>query len=192
MKSIILSIQPYYYYHIVVVKDKKIELRKTIAKPPFVANLYCSKNMKSFNRIQFRNEDERQYMLSVMGKVGARFDCNKVTKLDFDWIAFNGSGTEKFLISQNDLIKTCLTQKEIVDYACNNHRSSMNSISALHISNLNIYDKPKELRQFRIERTTGFYALPYDVSTYSKIKRLEPITRPPQSWQYVENWEEHR
>lgn len=46
MKSIILSTQPYYYYHIVVVKDKKIELRKTIAKPPFTANLYCSKNMK--------------------------------------------------------------------------------------------------------------------------------------------------
>lgn len=43
-----------------------------------------------------------------------------------------------------------------------------------HISNLRIYDHPRELREFTGLRQTKFGAEPV------------PITRPPQSWRYVE------
>ena len=44
-----------------------------------------------------------------------------------------------------------------------------------HISNLKIYDKPRELDEFTGLRQTKFGAEPV------------PITRPPQSWCYVED-----
>ena len=46
-----------------------------------------------------------------------------------------------------------------------------------HISNLKIYDTPRELREF--------YAVPNEVEVALKAKP-KPITRPPQSWRYVE------
>ena len=46
-----------------------------------------------------------------------------------------------------------------------------------HISNLRIYDTPRELREF--------YAVPNEVEVALKAKS-KPITRPPQSWRYVE------
>lgn len=46
-----------------------------------------------------------------------------------------------------------------------------------HISNLRIYDTPRELREF--------YAVPNEVEVALKAKP-KPITRPPQSWRYVE------
>ena len=44
-------------------------------------------------------------------------------------------------------------------------------------SNLRIYDTPRELREF--------YAVPNEVEVALKAKP-KPITRPPQSWRYVE------
>ena len=46
-----------------------------------------------------------------------------------------------------------------------------------HISNLKIYDTPRELREF--------YDVPNEVEVALKVKP-KPITRPPQSWRYVE------
>ena len=46
-----------------------------------------------------------------------------------------------------------------------------------HISNLRIYDTPRELREF--------YAVPNEVEVALKAKP-KPVTRPPQSWRYVE------
>jgi hypothetical protein len=46
-----------------------------------------------------------------------------------------------------------------------------------HISNFKIYDHPCELREF--------YAVPNEVEVALKAKP-KPITRPPQSWRYVE------
>lgn len=46
-----------------------------------------------------------------------------------------------------------------------------------HVSNLRIYDTPRELREF--------YAVPNEAEVALKAKP-KPITRPPQSWRYVE------
>lgn len=61
----------------------------------------------------------------------------------------------------------CLTREEIVQY--------LRGIGyGWHISNLRIYDHPRKLWEFTVLRKTKYGLAPV------------PITRPPQSWQYVE------
>ena len=59
-------------------------------------------------------------------------------------------------------------QKVIGEFLCD---------QIINISNLQIYDTPRELREF--------YAVPNEVEVALKVKP-KPITRPPQSWRYVE------
>ena len=59
-------------------------------------------------------------------------------------------------------------QKVIGEFLCD---------QIINISNLKIYDTPRELREF--------YAVPNEVEVALKVKP-KPITRPPQSWRYVE------
>lgn len=90
----------------------------------------------------------------------------------------------------------CLSGKELFDYV------KGNKFYALHISDLQIFDKPKELREFKKhnyqsiindikENGCGDNAPKYclgvlaDQCNESLCPRLK-ITRPPQSWQYVE------
>ena len=68
---------------------------------------------------------------------------------------FEGSSRENEILAA-----TCLTQDEMFDYI-----GADNYGYGWHISDLKIYDKPKELSEFG-------------------------LTRPPQSWQYVEELEE--
>lgn len=66
--------------------------------------------------------------------------------------------------------QACLTREEIARY--------LKGIGyGWHISNLRIYDTPRELREF--------YAVPNEVEVALKAKP-KPVTRPPQSWRYVE------
>ena len=77
----------------------------------------------------------------------------------------------------------CVTSNEIMEYTDNGNKD----LTAMHISNLVIYDKPKELSEFRkpcvvnpcINRSfcdkTSNYCCPQCM-----------LTRPPQSWCYVE------
>ena len=61
----------------------------------------------------------------------------------------------------------CLKREEIVNYL-------KGTGYGWHISDLRIYDAPRELSEFTGLRNTRFGAAPYD------------IKRPPQSWCYVE------
>lgn len=100
---------------------------------------------------------------SVLGGVVGEFICDRVTDL------FENS---RFWLNEDDILRTCLTADEIRAYA-----NGANELYGWHISNLKIYDTPRELREF--------YAVPNEVEVALKAKP-KPITRPPQSWRYVE------
>lgn len=68
---------------------------------------------------------------------------------------------------------TCLTQAEIIAYIGDKGRCY-----GWYISDLRIYDTPRELSEFTGLRNTRFGAAPYD------------IKRAPQSWCYVEVMED--
>lgn len=192
MKSILMSYQPYWYYRIFIAKDKKIEVRKSNLEPH--RNFaYCSKNKKSFNRIQFRNEAEREQMLAVMGKVGGEFVCWEVDQYDYGTIYVIPKG---YYISADDLEKACLTYDELCGYG------KCKTLYGLHITALKIYDKPRELGEFYSNKckwlkshTDAFCDCycPYGSECFRKGKvAYQPVTRPPQSYMKVEtpDWAE--
>lgn len=86
--------------------------------------------------------------IGLNGKVVACFDLNKVEKMGLD--------TNKGLVFDSDYNKeSCLTLKELVEYIDNNYYSSEELVEyignyyyAWYIENLEIFDKPMELRDF--------------------------------------------
>ena len=92
-------------------------------------------------------------------------------------------------MSMRDCDKACMTLKEVVDYA------KGKKLYAWHISDLKIYDKPKELREFYTIDESGNDCCIACVHHETPIEEMPCRTctgerrylyRPPQSWQYVE------
>ena len=199
MKSVLRSIKPYWFYLICEGK-KAIEVSKTAPTAKDwdkITYLYCSKDMKSFNSIP---KEHRERYRKYLGKVGARFVCDKVIKTcgwrlrgNTGWCAKRTEAEEKFPTL------ACLTIDEIVEYA----GGEGHEVSGWHISDLKIYDKPKELGEFYTicnkygDDSCGdcpYLAVeqcsfPCDdcVDTWCSVDNIKPITRPPQSWCYVES-----
>lgn len=105
------------------------------------------------------------------------------------------------MINNDDLKEMCLSAQELFDYiGVGKH------LYAWHISDLKIYDKPKELSEFTSPRVCGNYKdLPAyihvgcNICEYSytincmikcRIDGRKPLTRPPQSYMFVEEVEE--
>lgn len=88
--------------------------------------------------------------------------------------------------------RSCLSFEEIKNYiGYGDHE-----FYAWHISNLKIYDEPKELSEFYVPCYSGCAKCKYkswDTAYGGEIKEMvctvcnkKPLTRPPQSWCYVE------
>ena len=157
MKSVLMSIQPK-WCELIASGKKTIEVRKTAPKiaTPFKVYIYCTQGKYEalwrygcsyYYDTQFPNERPNK----VNGKVIGEFVCDKM----FDIYEFSGS---RFWLNETLVKATCLTEKEINDYG------KGKDVFGWHISNLVIYDKPKELSEFSLKR-------------------------PPQSWCYVEESE---
>lgn len=170
MKSVLISIQPYWVFLIIAKtmgwddgEEKTVEVRKNFPKGEDwdrTVKIYCSKDKKSFNRIP---KEYQPLMEKLLGKVIGEFVCDKIFDICIE-------------ISNPDDLPgypfpcTGLTDKEILQYLGNGKTGY-----GWNISDLVIYDKPKELNEFRKpEMPTG---LRYENDT---------ITRSPQSWCYVE------
>jgi predicted transcriptional regulator len=84
----------------------------------------------------------------------------------------------------------CVSAEEIREYSGKNYKD----VSEMRITNLKIYDKPKELSEFYKKKTCNSCKKSGYVSTacmYDEDCKVPmPITRAPQSWCYVEELEE--
>lgn len=167
-------------------EKKKIEVRKTALKnlPQDIA-FYMSKDEKSFAKIP--KEFQEKYR-EHFGKIGMRVVCNKVATYPRNY----EFGYE---ISENEFNETALTAEQFVGY------DNGGMLYGWHISDLKIYDKPKELSEFTSPRVCCNYIdLPayrhvgcnmckysYTINCMIKcrIDGREPLTRPPQSYMYV-------
>ena len=206
MKSVLISIRPQWVEKIVSGK-KTIEVRKTAPKEvPFKAYIYCSKDnaneivllKNDKNRFIFgdyRNADGHFYTIAN-GKVIGEFVCDEVEEFH-EWelspqgkfAEFEEERLEKFLSA------TCLSISEVVRYREN--LPYYKQLYGWHISDLKIYDEPKELSEFNrpcpIENKDCEncirYGKPHTWNFDEKkgtIYCTRRLTRPPQSWQYVE------
>ena len=164
MKSVLLSVQPKWCKKIINIigqKDKKpiyektIEVRTTMPNTDIPFKVYIYETKKP----TFIDEDGHE-KYQGRGKVICEFICRGITIFE--------AKNDTYYIPDFILNKTCLTEKELWQYG------KGKELKFWDISDLVIYDKPKELSDFIVER-------------YPCLARLK---RPPQSWCYVEGVEE--
>lgn len=174
MKSILLSIRPEWVAKILN-EIKTIEIRKRFPSD-YVGwvYIYCTKDRKtklSSNSLQYYvvdNKDYKDYLGNWNGKVVARFYCDNVEEIT----------TEKWSPSkEQDLLKeSCLTENQLFDY-CN--LESGKPFYAIHISKLEIFDKPRELSEFNYWKDKSEYGCWYE----------NKLTKAPQNYLYIEGEE---
>lgn len=161
MKSVLMSIQPK-WCELIANGKKTVEVRKTRPKTnlPFKVYIYCTGNKQGTkDLLEIHGTDGK--IRKANGKVIGEFVCDKIIELAP--INRADEGIEK---------QACLSREQIANYL-------RGKGYGWHISDLVIYDKPKELNEFRY----------YNVSVKIENGVVLPthkIERPPQSWCYVE------
>lgn len=197
MKSIILPTQPKWIE--LTISGKKLrEIRKTAPKPPFKVYLYCTYGTLLYSDYPNGN-DSREIKLGsfkvsgknclghqMNGKVVAEWICDKVYKITQ---CCNGYGVSGDIALTNQIAReSCLDFPDLKKYLGDKIGY------ALHISALKVYDKPKELGEFRKKNcgdnvcdNCSFYGL----SMFRKYcKKDNIVTHAPQNYIYVEDLEE--
>ena len=130
---ILASLKPYYYY-LIGERKKIIEVRKSALKDlPQDIVFYMSKDEKSFAKIpkEFQEKYRKHF-----GKIGLKVTCNSGGFM----IPLGLRGFEE---SKETLNAMCLTNEDFNAYG------GLKTLYGWELSNLRIYDKPKELIEFR-------------------------------------------
>lgn len=201
MKSVLISIKPQWCEKIASGK-KTIEVRKSAPKEvPFKAYIYCTKSKPFIQKIRFGDIAISHTKISnnlYNGKVIGEFICNAVEEFHEWELSPQGKFAEfeeerlgKFLTA------ACLSRDDVFRYREN--LPYYKTLYGWHITDLKIYDKPKKLSRFRksLDRVwcsyfndfcepncIGFNNADYVCNDYWKWEK--GLTRPPQSWCYVE------
>ena len=134
MKSVLISIQPK-WVELIASGKKTIEVRKSRPKieTPFKCYIYCT----------IGNGVKGDYLVPSgiqCGKVIGEFVCDRID--EYAPALFKGQDFyQNFGVGEE--IKTCLSLKEVCEYGKDK------KLYGWHISNLKIYDKPKELGEYR-------------------------------------------
>lgn len=216
-KAVLISIQPKWVEKIAN-GEKTIEVRKSRPKleTPFKVYIYCTlpPNERVFG--DYANElirlqsgeivygygmqltcDDRPYSKDnfLCKKVIGEFVCDRIT--DISVVVRNCNEDYNHVYHNDECKGSCLTWKELQEYG------NGKPLYGWHISELKIYDKPKELSEFYIfdsdkrrpsvdceYKKRGFshdWCLQTDNRFCNELfcdkKRIK---RPPQSWCYVE------
>lgn len=158
MKSVLISIRPQWVDKIAN-GEKTIEVRKTAPKceTPFKCYIYMTqgklKDLGIYSEWVYKNR------MKVIGE----FICDKVDEYNFHngLTEFNSMGLPlriygSYLIFADDYKSMCLSYDEVKNYG------KGKTLYGWHISDLKIYDKPRNLSEFGLHR-------------------------PPQSWQHIED-----
>ena len=185
MKSVLISIQPK-WCELIASGKKTVEVRKTKPKleTPFKAYIYCT-NTKPFLvwGDVFRGSWETEFThLSGYN----RKEAEKI------WDVFNGKVIGEFvcdcIVSHCEMANAdiaeqqgCIKREKLFEYA------SGKELYGWHISDLVIYDNPKELSEFKKHNRICYYDHLGIATPKCKDCKQCQIERPPQSWCYVED-----
>lgn len=175
-KAVMLSVRPKWCEKIAS-GEKTIEVRKTKPKlkTPFKCYIYCTlQGCNEFFRVNLGGDVakwNRGKWADRKGNVIGEFTCDRIYEL------------APLNHAPDDVEKqACLTREEIVNYL-------KGPGYGWHISDLHIYDTPKELSEF--ERPYGCNECDAKWATECNACHEEcKIKRPPQSWCYVKAMKE--
>ena len=169
-KAVLISIRPKWCEKIVN-GEKTVEVRKTIPKlkTPFKCYIYCTQ--PKYPHEDFIATDYPKPQFYGGGKVIGEFTCDRIYEL------------APLNHAPNDVEQqACLTREEIVRY--------LKGVGCgWHISDLKIYDAPRELGEFRRVCVNDLYC--ESCAMYRENKgtcgnKSLRFKRPPLSWCYVE------
>ena len=198
MKAVMISIQPK-WCELIAIGNKTIEVRKTAPKleTPCKCYIYETKD-KHYEDIGIMgyNKDGMPYnFVHRTGKVIGEFVCDRI---------------DKECLAKSDFIdtvsisykETCVSLNELSKYLGAEGTLGIFEFYAWHISDLVIYDKPKELSEFRTpewfrdceKSCPAIERMRCPTNDSRKVDKMcgwcrggdEPIKKPPQSWCYVE------
>ena len=187
-KAVMLSIRPQWCQKITS-GEKTIEVRKTKPKleTPFKCYIYCTRdkhlafmqNQTGTNLIACMDVDAAIPVGGAIGngKVIGEFTCDRIYEIrkrgipenfDYCYLSLNEWGNDDIETEIRAISASCVSKEELNAYG-----AKAPLLYGWHISDLRIYDAPRELSEFTGLRDTRFGAAPYD------------IKRAPQSWCYV-------
>ena len=207
MKAVLLSIRPEWCSRIFS-GCKTVEIRKTrpvSLKEPFKCYIYCTKGTKFFcwkavDHLYFDDRSHKLFDRRVDGMVVGEFICDDIRRI----------GPEYCVVKEDiesAIAGSCLTVPQVKDYAgwkSGMSYADLKDLYGWHISDLKIYDKPRNLDEFS---RFGFFGMGRSncVCGNWRCENYEPsyhymipptckidgcsICRPPQSWCYVEDAE---
>lgn len=212
MKSVLISIQPK-WCELIASGKKAVEVRKTRPKidTPFKCYIYETKGKTDLPT--FIDEDGHE-IYEGRGQVIGEFVCDCIANYEAElWddetferiqeffepddFAEYGEYEYKTIADNGDdfwkenmlCTSSCLTIEELRKYL----GSGFSEFYGWHISDLVIYDNPKELREF-YKKCKSYDKDEYDIDNLDCIECENPcanggklyLKRPPQSWCYVE------
>lgn len=203
MKTVLLPVHPD-WLELILSGEKTVEVRKTKPREaaPFRVLLYCTKGPIELARdkngniiLLSRNKKADISDLEILsGKVIAECVCDKILEIVYgieEGVYFDGECQDGFPVNGNGNNPTCLSFTDLEKYLQDEEGYGW------HISDLQIYDKPKELSEFYKTNILSYDDWLYGIyngrggatASYESYKNFFRLKRPPQSWCYVEGGE---
>lgn len=210
MKAVIKSVSPRICEK-VANGDCTVLVSKTVPKceVPFKGYIYCTKAKEDKYILEW-HDYETGKISRIDGKVIGEFVCDKIDRIgkcginnnfDYCYLSLNEWGNDDIEIEIRDIQESCIPKNELNAYGANS-----SCLYAWHISDLKIYDTPKKLSEFYKPCKNkyqycevcayGSIIIPSDEEEYALYhggfyERYETVchntvTRPPQSYMYVE------
>ena len=173
-KAVLISIKPK-WRSLIASGEKTLEIRKTAPgiKPPFKCYIY-----ETQGKTETPWMDEDGHMIfKGRGAVIGEFVCDRIERVDVPFPAYIDQ------VDTQKLKAACLSYLEAHAYL--GHRSGF----GWHISGLKIYDKLKPISDYvrpLCERVSDCGSCRHWDNETFDCGRGNIITRPPQSWMYVE------
>ena len=193
-KAVLISIRPKWVQKIAN-GEKTIEVRKTRPKleTPFKCYIYCTgydalwvldaptREKYSFMAVAAYLENPKGANKGN-GKVIGEFICDRIDEYDDDTI-FSFRYEDYARWNDFNLDRACMHPEDFQNYA------NGKWLYGWHISDLRIYDAPRELSEFRRACPNSWYcesyAMHWENNGTCGNENLQ-IRRPPQNWCYVE------
>ena len=189
MKKILLSVHAQ-YCELIFRGKKTIEARKNYplqVNPPFEVLVYQTKRVITLKEFQESNRIYCAKLLRAQGKVIGSFICDRIDEIEPD-LEYYSDGYD---IDDDRLAETCLTREQLREYG------KGVTLYGWHITEPKLFDKPKEFYELyapckKNKQTAGENckgcAYAYKGVTTGKIYCDNALTRPPQSFCYVEEY----
>lgn len=187
MKSVLITTRPQWVEKIChkigedetgeAIYEKRIEVRKTAPQEvPFKCYIYETQGQY----VKFTHGAHTKYGYG-RGKVIGEFICDKVDKYPYDYC----DGVD---IDDDTMLETAIDREDINIYA------KGKTLYGWHISDLKIYDRPRELSEFYREckkpckpNKGKILCITTKSLKMNGCNGKIPLTRPPQSWMYIED-----